>query len=159
MATWVCLPRGDRDISLLGEFVFSLYGGKRKKLSVPDVNLLRLNKFKTLPGNDIRTLPPNKGAIVLQARRSWIRIYTSGFLWYEALEDFELPCPSKFAYIFLPEKGIFIPVWELSTSTVDIPTFVSTCSCGTKKCKNCKCAKANASCLAMCGCLRECVSG
>ena len=141
----------DAQMNTLERFLISLYGGKEPTV----INKLRQEKFKLLLDNDIGKIPTSKGALYQHATRS---CYTSGFLWYEAVLDFELPPPTDFAYEYCDENNSFIPIWELTKSTVDVTTFIDTCSCGTKKCKNCKCAKAKVECLTMCKCLRECPS-
>ena len=139
------------EMDVLEDFVINLYSTSKRNSSLASINTVRLDKFRTSPDNDLRKLPPSREALTQHAKRA---CYQAGFLWKESLEDFDLPDPTLWGWAYKNET--YIPLWQSKTSSVDIETFTTTCSCLSQKCKNCKCSRLKIPCLSMCGCARKC---
>ena len=129
------------------EFVCVLYGVPQGSLAS-----IRLRKFQNSTDDDLRKLCPSREALSQHVKRS---CYQAGYLWQESLMDFPLPEPTEWGWKH-DERNGYMPQWLTTTSSIDLEKFITTCSCKTGKCKQCKCAKLDMVCIRMCGCDRKC---
>ena len=110
----------------------------------------RLSNFERSGDNDLRKIPMSRPGLVEHTKRS---CYQAGYLWRECIENVTLPDPVLWGWC--RKNGKLVPKWQ-EGETVDILPVISTCTCKTKSCKNCKCAKVNIVCLPFCSCRRSC---
>ena len=129
------------------EFIRLLYGVSEKSLGGE-----RLHKFKKSTDDDLRKLPPSRGALLQHTKRA---CFQAGYIWQECQADLCLPDPKLWGWVSDEEKGL-TPRWLTDESAACLDTFVTTCTCKTGKCEHCKCATAGISCIVMCGCNRVC---
>ena len=129
------------------QFIFLLYGVSEGSLAAH-----RLNKFQKSTDDDVRKLPPSREALSQHVKRS---CYQAGYLWQESLSDLSLPEPTEWGWTYDAING-YIPLWLSAFSSVDLEKFITTCTCITAKCKQCKCAKSELACIRMCRCDRKC---
>ena len=133
-------------MNVLESYVLDLYGSKHTTLGAA-----RLDKFNKSTTNDLRSLPASKEALCQHVLRA---SYQAGYLWWQSVEERKIPDPEKWSWK-LDSMGILSqPLW--TTVTVTVKDFTMICSCKTGKCKTCKCASNNLSCLFMCDCSRSC---
>ena len=129
-------------------FVLQLYGSRHDTLGAA-----RLDKFKKFTDNDLRLLPLSKEAL---HQHIYCASYQVGYLWRQCVEELDIPDPEQRGWE-TDSKGNLQPLWTTSQSSFTVKNFIETCSCKTRKCKSCKCARANDVCLSICGCGRGCI--
>ena len=78
------------DMSVIERYLVSFYISSKGKFPTKDLNSLRLVKFKTSTTNDLRTLPPSKGALIEHTKRA---CFQAGYLWRECIENLIIPSP------------------------------------------------------------------
>ena len=136
-------------INILEKYVLELYGATHATLGAS-----RLDKFNKSKDNNLRSLPPSKGALIQQIYRA---SYQAGYLWWQSVEELNLPEVEEWGWQLDTNRLHLKPTWTLQQSSVIVKDFVSTCSCKTGKCKTCNCARRELACLSMCGCSRGCI--
>ena len=136
-------------INILEKYVLELYGATHATLGAS-----RLDKFNKSKDNNLRSLPPSKGALIQQIYRA---SYQAGYLWWQSVEELNLPEVEEWGWQLDTNRLHLKPTWTLQQSSVIVKDFVSTCSCKTGKCKTCNCAHRELACLSMCGCSRGCI--
>ena len=137
-------------MDLLEKYVLELFGSRATSLAAA-----RLDKFNKSIDNDLRSLPPSKDALYQHVLRA---CYQAGYLWWQSVEELEIPDPNDWGWKLDTARTLFHPLWTTTQSSVTIKDFTKTCSCKTGKCKTCNCANANLQCLSMCGCSRSCIA-
>ena len=113
---------------------------------------LRLKHFLHHSSNDITKVGPSRAALSMQVKRA---SYTAGYLWAECASNIILPNPCEWGWK-RHELGHLVPQWLPDFSNNNQEQLLVTCSCKSKKCLNCKCAKQKMPCLPLCGCFMEC---
>ena len=80
-------------LKVLEDFVSYVFSKK-----VEDLDELRYNMFLNSYNNDLRELPPSKGALELHIRRA---AYSSGWLWGNSLNQFQVPSVEEWAGLYV----------------------------------------------------------
>ena len=112
-------------------------------------------QFATSADADIRKLMPSRNGLLQHTKRA---IYQAAFLWREAVIDHYLPEPMQWGWS-TDITGHYIPTWQENVfSQKALDELIAVCSCKLARCKNCRCAKANVSCLLLCGCKNKCTT-
>ena len=135
-------------MNILESYVLDLYGSKHTTLGVA-----RLDKFNKSTANDLHSLPPSKKA--LRQHVLWAS-YQAWYLWWQSVEELKIPDPEQWSWKLESMGVLFQPLWTTAHSSVTVKDFTMICSCKTGKCKTCKCASNNLSCLSMYDCSRSC---
>ena len=135
-------------MNLLESYVLDLYGSKHTTLGAGG-----LDKYNKSTPNDLRSLTPSKEALLQHVLRA---SYQAGYLWWQSVEELKIPDPEQWDWKLDSMEVLFQPLWTTAHSSVTVKDFSMICSCKTGKCKTCKCASNNLSCLSMCGCSRSC---
>ena len=140
----------DQDMIAILDFMKSAY------FSPDDVNenlsSLRLKYFLHRCDDNFKKIAPSYSALCMHVKRA---CYQAGYLWAECLCDVSLPNPCEWGWM-RDNEGHLAPQWLPESVSVDHGKLLVTCSCKTKKCKNCKCAKLCVACLPQCKCFGEC---
>ena len=132
------------DIDIINNFIRQIYFPHLvESESLPE---LRLKSFLKSASNDMRMILPSKDAVIMHTKRA---CYQAGYLWAESLADIDLPDPCLWGWK-KSESGNLVAQWLSQTGIFNLETFISTCSCKSKKCVNCKCGKSNIACLPLC---------
>ena len=134
-------------MQIIKEFVCLLYGVPQGSLTS-----IRLNRFQKSTDDDLKKLPSSREALSQHVKRS---CYQAGYLWQESLLDLPLPKPTEWGLKCDAMNG-YAPQWLTTPLSIDLEKFVTTCSCKSGKCKQCKCAKFDMACIRMCKCDRKC---
>ena len=135
-------------MNVLESYVLDLYGPKHTTLGAA-----RLDKFNKSTANDLRSLPPSKEALCQHVLRA---SYQAGYLWWQSVEELKIPDPEQWGWKLDSMGVLFQPLWTTAHLSVTVRDFTMICSCKTGRCKTCKRASNNLSCLSMCGCSRSC---
>ena len=135
-------------MNVLESYVLGLYGSKHTTLGAA-----RLDKLNKSTANDLRSLPPSKEALHQHVLRA---SYQAGYLWWQSAEELKTPDPEQWGWKLDSMGVLFQPLWTTAHSSDTVKDFTMIRSCQTGKCKTCKCAGNNLSCLSMCGCSRSC---
>ena len=135
-------------MNVLESYVLDLYGSKHTTFDVA-----WLDKFNKPTANDLRSLPPSKEELRQHVLRGF---YQARYLWWQSVEELKIPDPEQWGWKLDSVGVLFQPLWTASPSSVAVKGFTMICSCRAGKCKTCKCASNNLSCLSMCGCSRSC---
>ena len=133
-------------MNVLESYVLDLYGSKHNTLGAA-----RLDKFNKSTANHLRSLPPSKEALRQHVLRASCQ---AGYLWWQSVEELRIPDPEQWGCKLDSMGVLFQPLWTTTHSSVTVKDF-TICSCKIGKCKTCKCASNNLSCLPMCGCSRS----
>ena len=135
-------------MNVLESYVLDLYGSKHTTLGAA-----LLDKFNKSTANDLHSLPPSKKA--LRQHVLWAS-YQAWYLWWQSVEELKIPDPEQWSWKLESMGVLFQPLWTTAHSSVTVKDFTMICSCKTGKCKTCKCASNNLSCLSMYDCSRSC---
>ena len=140
----------DQDMVIISNFVKSVY------FSSDDINesvsSLRSKYFLHRSDDNFKKIGPSYSALCMHVKRA---CYQAGYLWGECYCDVVLPNPCEWGWRRDDEDHL-VPQWLPSSVNVEHEKLLVTCSCKTKKCKNCKCAKLDVACLPQCNCFGEC---
>ena len=141
------------NLAMLEEFLLFVYFGNDHKYT--DINDARCSSFFKSPDPKLKETVLSRDALFEHSKRS---SYQAGWLWKECLVNVILPDPELWGWkINIASRLKYIPRWETdATSTTDIETVISICSCKTNRCINCKCGTSHKKCLAYCKCQRMC---
>ena len=74
----------------------------------------------------------------------------------DCVEELDIPDSEQWGWK-TDSQGDIQPLWATIQSSVTVKNFIETCSCKIKKCKSCKCARANIACLSISGSGRGCI--
>ena len=113
-----CISEDDLDI--LESFVIELYLLSVQNNPPASLGSMRLENFRSSADDDLRKLPPSRGALREHAKRA---SYQAGYLWMEALENLSLPDAILWGWLFDEKKNIFVPRWQSETCPVTIEKF------------------------------------
>ena len=112
---------------------------------------LRMKDFEFSVHDSFRLHPPSKVGLLQHIKRAAIQ---PGWVDYQCKENTDLPDPSEWGWT--KRNGSYIPLWQDIDSPINIENVISTCSCQSKKCLNCQCAKKDVPCISFCKCHRSC---
>ena len=116
-------------MNVLEKYVLELYGATQETLGAS-----RLDKFNKSKDNNLRSLPPSKGALIQHAYRASNQ---AGYLWWQSVEKLNLPEVEELGWE-LETNGLHLkPTWTLKQSSVIVKDFISTFACRTALCKTC----------------------
>ena len=144
------LTLATEQIDIIEKFVCFVY---YDDVSDP-IDQKRIKDFEHSTHNNLRLIPPSRLGLIEHVKRA---VYYAGWINFQCVENVHLPDPGDWGWGLV--DGEYLPTWhkpENSSSTAELVTMV--CSCGTKKCTDCRCAKvANFECLPFCKCQRRCL--
>ena len=144
----------DIDFQLIKRFVLGLY---KTKSASETLGSLRMKMFITSAVDDLKMLPPSEGALLMHTKRATLQ---AGYFWKESDSNIiVITNPELWGWSLRSTANtVLLPQWEAMASGITISNFILTCSCRTKSCKSCKCAKAKLACIIFCNCMRECTN-
>ena len=146
----------EMSLPVIFKFIGSVYG---YKTDATDLDLFRLQLFKTSSNNNFRELPPSKEGLELHIRRC---SYQSGWVWGNSTSQEQVPPVRDFGWT-VQEDSLSIQ-WVKSSGHSMLEKITKICSCKpvnenstrSKKCKSCICGTAGLACLEQCKCHRSC---
>lgn len=137
------------DFLLLKCFFVEMY---KKDFAADSLGVIRLKMYLSSAIDDLRKLPPSESALLLHVKRA---SFIAGYLWQEARADLSIPDPQVWGW-HRNDQGALVVQWQVDDCAISVDDFTMTCSCRSKSCMSCKCAKAGMICLSFCNCMRQC---
>ena len=135
-------------MDIIERYIGFVYYGR----SIHSLDAERINDFEYSTHGNLKLIPPSRSGLKEHVKRA---AYYSGWVNYQCIENVQLPPPFDWGWIIV--NGIYQPIWDPTSNSIDADLVTSTCNCTTAKCPNCKCSKSSLLCITYCNCQRNCI--